>query len=66
MMLASVVGLFYYLKVVWYMYFEEAEDLAVLQSKPDARLVMSLNGVALLALGIVPGWLWALCLAVLS
>ena len=66
MMLASVVGLFYYLKVVWYMYFEEAEDQAVLQAKPDARLVMSLNGVAVLALGIVPGWLWALCLAVLS
>jgi len=66
MMLASVVGLFYYLKVVWYMYFEEAEDQAVLQAKPDARLVMSLNGVAVLALGIGPGWLWALCLAVLS
>jgi len=66
MMLASVVGLFYYLKVVWYMYFEEAEDQAVLQAKPDARLVMSLNGIAVLALGIVPGWLWALCLAVLS
>jgi NADH-quinone oxidoreductase subunit N len=66
MMLASVVGLFYYLKVVWYMYFEEAEDQAVLQAKPDARLVMSLNGVAVLALGIVPGWLWTLCLAVLS
>jgi hypothetical protein len=27
---------------------------------------MSLNGVAVLGLGIVPGWLWALCLAVLS
>ena len=66
MMLASVVGLFYYLKVVWYMYFEEAEDQAVLQAKPDARLVMSLNGVAVLALGIVPGWLWTLCLTVLS
>jgi len=66
MMLASVVGLFYYLKVVWYMYFEEAEDQAVLQAKPDARVVMSLNGIAVLALGIVPGWLWALCLAVLS
>ena len=66
MMLASVPGLYYYLKVVWYMYFEEAEDQAVLQAKPDARLVMSLNGIAVLALGIVPGWLWALCLAVLS
>ncbi len=66
MMLASVPGLYYYLKVVWYMYFEEPEDLAVLQANTDTRLVMSLNGVAVLALGIVPGWLWALCLTVLG
>jgi len=66
MMLASVPGLYYYLRVVWYMYFEQPEDLAVLQANADTRLVMSLNGVAVLALGIVPGWLWALCLAVLA
>jgi NADH-quinone oxidoreductase subunit N len=66
MMLASVPGLYYYLKVVWYMYFEEPEDLSVLQANTDTRLVMSLNGVAVLALGIAPGWLWALCLAVLG
>jgi len=66
MMAASVPALYYYLKVVWYMYFEEAEDLAVLQSGADTRLVMSLNGIAVLALGIVPGWLWTLCLAVLT
>jgi NADH-quinone oxidoreductase subunit N len=66
MMVASIPGLFYYLKVVWYMYFEDPEDLSVLQAKTDARLVMSLNGVAVLALGIVPGWLWTLCLAVLA
>jgi len=61
MVLASVVGAYYYLRVVWYMYFEEAEDQAVLQASNDTRLVLSLNGVAVLALGIVPGWLWALC-----
>jgi len=61
MVLASVVGAFYYLRVIWYMYFEEAEDMAVLQSSADTRVVLSLNGIAVLALGIVPGWLWALC-----
>jgi NADH-quinone oxidoreductase subunit N len=66
MMLASVPGLYYYLRVVWYMYFEEPEDLSVLQANTDTRVVMSLNGVAVLALGIAPGWLWGLCLAVLS
>ena len=61
MVLASVVGAFYYLRVIWYMYFEPVEDMAVLQSSADTRLVLSLNGVAVLALGIVPGWLWTLC-----
>jgi len=61
MVLASVVGAFYYLRVIWYMYFEPNEDQAVLQASVDMRLVLSLNGVAVLALGIVPGWLWALC-----
>jgi NADH-quinone oxidoreductase subunit N len=66
MVLASVVGAYYYLRVIWYMYFEEGEDQAVLQASTDTRLVLSLNGVAVLALGIVPGWLWALCTAVFA
>ena len=66
MMLASVVGMFYYLKVIWYMYFEQAEDRAVIRAKLDARLALSLNGIAVLTLGIAPGWLWALCLQALS
>jgi len=66
MVLASVVGAYYYLRVIWYMYFEDAEDQAVLQASTDTRVVLSLNAVAVLALGIVPGWLWALCTAVLS
>jgi len=66
MVLASVVGAYYYLRVIWYMYFEEGEDQAVLQAGYDTRLVLSLNGVAVLALGIVPGWLWALCTAIFA
>ena len=66
MVLASVVGAYYYLRVVWYMYFEEAEDQAVLQASNDTQLVLSLNGVAVLALGIAPGWLWALCTAIFA
>ncbi len=66
MVLASVVGAYYYIRVIWYMYFEEAEDQAVLQASTDTRVVLSLNGLAVLALGILPGWLWALCVAVLG
>ncbi len=66
MVLASVVGAYYYLKVIWYMYFEPAEDQAILQASTDTRLILSLNSLAVLALGIVPGWLMALCIQVLS
>jgi NADH-quinone oxidoreductase subunit N len=66
MVLASVVGAYYYLRVIWYMYFEDATDQAVIQASTDTQLVLSLNGLAVLALGILPGWLWALCLQVLS
>jgi NADH-quinone oxidoreductase subunit N len=65
MVVASVIGAYYYLRVVWYMYFEEPEDRAVLQAGRDARLVLSLNALAVLALGIVPSWLWTLCRTVL-
>lgn len=66
MVVASVVGAYYYLRVIWYMYFEPAEDQAVLQAGTDTRVVLSLNCLATLALGIVPGWLWALCSAVFA
>jgi len=66
MVLASVVGAYYYLRVVWYMYFEPAEDKSVLQADLDTRAVLSLNGLAVLALGVFPGWLLSLCAAILG
>ena len=66
MVLASVVGAYYYLRVIWYMYFDKAEDRSVFQANLDTRVMLSLNGVAVLLLGIVPGWLLALCVDVIS
>ena len=66
MVLASVVGAYYYLRVIWFMYFEEADDQSVFQADADTRFVLSLNGVAVLVLGIVPGWLMSLCLRVMG
>ncbi len=66
MVLTAVVGAYYYLRVVWYMYFEPAEDKSIFQAELDTRLVLSLNGVAVLALGVVPGWLLALCVSVVA
>ena len=66
MVLASVVGAYYYLRVIWYMYFETPNDRAVFRSGRDAKLALSANGLAVLGLGILPGWLWALCLQVMA
>jgi NADH-quinone oxidoreductase subunit N len=65
MVLASVVGAYYYLRVVWYMYFDSTEDTSVFQAGLDTRVVLSMNGIAILALGIAPGWLLTLCIQVL-
>ncbi len=66
MVLATVVGAYYYLRIIWYMYFEEAEDRAVLQASTDMKFVLSVNSVAVLALGIAPGWLLLLCVQILG
>ena len=66
MVLAAVVGAYYYIRVIWYMYFEAAEDRAILQAKVDTRFILSVNGLAVLAIGLMPGWLLSLCISVLG
>lgn len=66
MVLASAVAAYYYLRVIWYMYFEKAEDRSVFQAGLDTRVVLSLNGLAVLVLGVVPGSLMALCISVIA
>jgi NADH-quinone oxidoreductase subunit N len=60
--LFSLVGAFYYLRVVKLMYFDDATDHAPLAAGRDMRVLMSVNGLAVLVLGIMPGPLMQLCL----
>jgi NADH-quinone oxidoreductase subunit N len=59
--LFSLVGAFYYLRIVKTIWFDEAADTAPIHTPADMRAVMSINGVAVVVLGIVPGWLLAVC-----
>ncbi|MCS0598634.1 NADH-quinone oxidoreductase subunit NuoN [Massilia agri] len=59
--LFSLVGAFYYLRIVKTIWFDEAADTAAINTPADMRVVMSLNGLAVVVLGIVPGWLLAVC-----
>ena len=62
--LFSVVGLFYYLRIVRLMYFESPTDATPVASLVAMRVVVSTNALAILALGIYPGALLRLCEAV--
>ncbi|MFN3791047.1 NADH-quinone oxidoreductase subunit NuoN [Massilia sp.] len=59
--LFSLIGAFYYLRIVKTIWFDEAVDTAPINTPADMRAVMSINGVAVVVLGIVPGWLLAVC-----
>ena len=58
----SLIGAFYYLRVVKVVYFDEPQgDAQPLTASCAQRGLMSLNGVLVLALGILPGALMAAC-----
>jgi NADH-quinone oxidoreductase subunit N len=59
--LFSVVGAFYYLRIVKTMWFDEPTDTHPLEAGLDMRTVLSVNGLAMLGLGILPQGLLALC-----
>jgi len=62
----SVIGLFYYLRVVRMMYFDAPEDRSPIEEPLDMRMVLSANSLATLALGIYPTALMALCVAAIT
>ena len=62
----SIIGAFYYLRIIKLMYFDKAEDTAQITSTPDMRFILSLNSLAVLALGIYPTNLMAICNAAIG
>ena len=57
----SVIGAYYYIRVVKVMYFESPRDETPHELSFDGRVVVSLNGLVVLLLGIFPGAFYALC-----
>jgi NADH-quinone oxidoreductase subunit N len=62
----SVIGAFYYIRVVKLMYFDKPETEEPLQVNTDMQVAVSINGLAVLALGLFPGALLTLCASVLA
>jgi NADH-quinone oxidoreductase subunit N len=57
----SLIGAFYYLRIVKVMYFDAPAQTAAISAPLDVRAVLSVNGALVLVLGLVPGGLMALC-----
>jgi NADH-quinone oxidoreductase subunit N len=57
----SLIGAFYYLRVVKVMYFDAPTQTAEISAPLDVRAVLSANGALVLLLGLLPGGLMAIC-----
>ncbi len=64
--MASLVGAFYYLRIVKLMYFDDATDTAPIVARGDNRTLLSANGLALLFFGIFPQQLMGWCATALT
>ena len=58
----SVIGAFYYLRVVKLMYFDDAENEAPVEAPVDFGAAISLNGILMLGLGIFSSSLITICM----
>jgi NADH-quinone oxidoreductase subunit N len=59
--LLSLVGAYYYLRIVKLMYFDDPKDAAPVRPRLSGGVLMSANGLALLVFGIMPQPLMELC-----
>jgi NADH-quinone oxidoreductase subunit N len=57
----SLIGAFYYLRVVKVMYFDEPITATTVSAGADVRTVLAINGALVLFLGLFPSGLMALC-----
>lgn len=57
----SLIGAFYYIRVIKVMYFDNPITATTVTAGKDVRVVLSLNGLLVLVLGILPGGLMTLC-----
>ena len=62
----SVIGAFYYLRIVKLMYFDKPIDTQPIESTVDMKAVISANGVIVLLLGLYPSALMALCFSAIN
>ncbi|TXH69695.1 MAG: NADH-quinone oxidoreductase subunit NuoN [Thiothrix sp.] len=61
MVVMSVVGAFYYLRIIKIMYFDKPNDQPPIEADMDIRVLVSANGLLMILLGIFPSVLMEIC-----
>lgn len=59
--LMSLVGAFYYLRVVKVMFFDEPVETVPLSAPTDMKVLLLFNGLAIALIGLFPQWLMSFC-----
>ncbi len=62
----SIIGVFYYLRVIKVMYFDKPVDESPIEKSTDMQIALSANGLAVLGLGLYPAALMSVCISVFS
>jgi NADH-quinone oxidoreductase subunit N len=62
----SIIGIFYYLRIIKLMYFDDAEDKSQINCTRDMQITLSANGLSVLILGLYPAALMSVCIAVFA
>jgi NADH-quinone oxidoreductase subunit N len=58
----SIIGAYYYIRIIKLMYFDQPESMIAIKASQQMRLVLSLNGLVILGLGLIPNVLMSLCI----
>ncbi|OQW95995.1 MAG: NADH-quinone oxidoreductase subunit N [Beggiatoa sp. IS2] len=61
----AIIGAFYYLRIIKLMYFDPAEDNTPIEADLQMQVALSINGLVILVLGILPHSLMKVCLGVM-
>ena len=62
----SLIGAFYYLRIIKFMYFDIPEEVQPILFRPDVKVLISLNGLAIVLLGMFPQMLMGLSLSAIQ
>jgi NADH-quinone oxidoreductase subunit N len=62
----SIIGVYYYLRIIKLMYFDKPDVMTAIKASQHMRMVLSVNGMLILALGLAPNVLMSLCLVALA